>query len=100
MAHNFSPGSGKSEDPLTVIRSYVATAIQIGAPAYNGGDHRGCYEVYACTARMLLHMVNGADDARQVLRHALQRCATMPDVTEQAWTMRHAFDAVLGKDNN
>ena len=42
----------ESGDPLRVIRSYLALAIQIGAPAYNGGDHRGCYEVYACTARL------------------------------------------------
>jgi hypothetical protein len=49
---------------------------------------------------MVIHAVKGAEEARQVLRHALQRCATMPDVNEQAWTMRHAFDAVLGKDNN
>jgi hypothetical protein len=93
-------GPDKPEHPLTVIRSCLATAIQIGAPAYNYGDHRGCYEVYACTARMLLHTVEGADESKQVLRQALQRCATVAEVTEQAWIMRHAFDAVLGKDSN
>ena len=44
MALFLSPGNGKPADPLTVIRSYLALAIQIGAPAYNHGDHRGCYE--------------------------------------------------------
>jgi hypothetical protein len=87
-------------DPLLFLRAFLAQAIQIGAPAYNSGDHRGCYEVYACTARLLLQTVTGADDSKQVLRHALQRCATVVDVTEQAWIMRRAFDAVLGKDNN
>jgi hypothetical protein len=95
-----APGNGKPADPLGVIRSYLALAIQLGAPAYNQGDPRGCYEVYACTARMLLTAVEGADDARQRLREALERCSTEPDVDRQAWIMRHAFDAVLGKDDN
>ena len=32
--------------------------------AYNAVDHRGCYEVYACTARL---MVNTGRGARTVL---------------------------------
>ena len=62
--------------------------------------HRGCFEVYACTARLLLQAVEGAEEEKKLLRQALQRCATQFDVTQQAWTMRHAFDALLGKDNN
>ena len=91
------PGSGNGEqvDPVQVIRTYLALAIQIGAPAYNYGDHRGCYEVYACTARMLLRSVEGADEARERLRLALEQCSTVVDVNEQAWIMRHAFDAIL-----
>jgi hypothetical protein len=93
-------GPNGGGNPLELIRSYLALAIQIGAPAYNYGDQRGCYEVYVCTARLLLQMVEGPEDAKTVLRQALVRCATMPDVNEQAWTMRHAFDALLGKDSN
>jgi hypothetical protein len=91
------PGSGNGEqvDPVQVIRTYLALAIQIGAPAYNYGDHRGCYEVYACTARMLLQAVKGADDAKQKLKEALAECSTLADVNKQAWVMRHAFDAIL-----
>jgi hypothetical protein len=92
-----TPGNGARSDPLEVIRTYLAMAIQIGAPTYNGGDHRGCYEVYACTARMLLQAVQGAEDARKMLREALQECSTVVDVSRQAWIMRHAFDAVLGE---
>ena len=39
--------AGKKADPLDVVRTYLALAIQIGAPVYNHGDYRGCYEVYA-----------------------------------------------------
>lgn len=91
------PGSGNGEqvDPVQVIRTYLALAIQIGAPAYNFGDHRGCYEVYACTARMLLQAVKGAEDAKRKLKEALAECSTLADVNKQAWVMRHAFDAIL-----
>jgi hypothetical protein len=98
MAFSKSPGNGQPVDPLQVIRTYLAMAIQIGAPAYNHGDHRGCYEVYACTARMLLQAVEGAEEAKSRLREALERCSVVADVTEQAWVMRHAFDAVLGEE--
>src|SRR5262245_19004858 len=95
---SFTPGGGKPAEPLQVIRSFLSMAIQIGAPTYNLGDHRGCYEIYAATARMLLRAVQGAEDARTRLRQALESCATVLEVTEAAWIMRRAFDAVLGED--
>ena len=71
---------------------------RVGAePAYNLGDHRGCYDVYSCTARMLLRSVEGADDAKQRLPEALEQCSTQVDVNEMAGVMRHAFDATLGE---
>jgi hypothetical protein len=57
------PPRGAS-DALAEIRAWVAHAISLGAPADNHGDQRGCYEVYAATARLLLRSVRGADDAR------------------------------------
>jgi hypothetical protein len=97
MALSRGPGNGKPADPLEVIRAYLGMAIQIGAPAYNHGDRRGCYEVYACTARLLIHAIEGANEARSTLREALEECSTVADVDRQAWIMRHAFDAVLGE---
>jgi hypothetical protein len=90
----------KKPGSLQVIRSFLALAIQIGAPAYNQGDHRGCYEVYACTARLLLRAVEGAEGDKGVLKGALERCSTVSDVNEQAWIMRRAFDAVLDGSRN
>ncbi len=83
--------------PMNVVRSYLALAIQIGAPAYNQGDQRGCYEVYACVARYLLKTIrgDGAGAATQVLAEALERAALEVDVNEQAWIMRRAFDKLL-----
>jgi hypothetical protein len=102
MAEFDSTESGANADPASVVRTYLALAIQIGAPSYNQGDHRGCYEVYACTARMLLRAIKGADAEKKVLKRALEHCPTMNDVNDQAWAMRHAFDSLLGKasENN
>jgi hypothetical protein len=80
------------------VRVLISMAVQIGAPAYNLGDHRGCYEVYATTARLLLQVAADADAERQILRAALQHAAVVPDATEQAWVLRRAFDAILTGD--
>lgn len=81
--------------PIAAVRAYLSLAIRVGAPAYNAGDHRGCFEVYACAARYLIHSVKGADAATNALAAALHRCATEVDVNTQAWVLRRAFDAVL-----
>lgn len=94
-----SSDAEEAPDPSSVVRTYLTLAIQIGAPSYNCGDHRGCFEVYACTARMLLKALKGADAEKKVLKRALERCATATDVNEQAWIMRHAFDDLLGQDS-
>jgi hypothetical protein len=90
--------NGKPKDPLEFMRSYIGLAISIGAPSYNLGDHRGCYEVYACTARLLYQGVTGAEEARQTLRDALEKCSLRSDVNEMAWIMRRAFDSILGEE--
>lgn len=82
------------EDLLQGIKSVIESAISIGAPAYNTGDQQGCYEVYACTARMILATMNPPDAVVQKLREALNACSRLDDPNEQAWTMRHAFDAI------
>jgi hypothetical protein len=90
-----NPGNGKHSDPLAVIRYFLSTAITIGAPAYNHGDRRGCYDVYACTARLLLNTIQGAESSKLILREALEKSSIVPDVDQQAWIMRHAFAAIL-----
>ena len=84
------------DDPLEAMQRFIELAISIGAPAYNLGDHQGCFDVYSCTARMILATVAGADAARVPLQQALDQSATHADCNKQAWAMRHGFDAVLG----
>jgi hypothetical protein len=101
MRHGFdavlgSAGVGAAPLAPGEVRQLLAMAIQIGAPAFNLGDSRGCYEVYACTARLLLHGANVADEIKDRLRKALEEASIVPDAARQAWILRHAFDAILG----
>ncbi len=101
MRHGFDAVlgiGGASGPPLALgeVRQLLAMAIQIGAPAFNLGDSRGCYEVYACTARLLVHSATVPNEVKDRLRKALEEASVIPDVARQAWVMRHAFDAILG----
>jgi len=87
-------------DPEDTIRTMLTAAIQVGAPVYNSGDQRGCYDIYAAVARMLLRVVHGPEDETDTLRGALQEAALEPDVEEQAWIMRRAFDHILGEEED
>ena len=75
------------------MRLMISMAMQLGAPAYNLGDHRGCYETYACCARLLSRTAPEA--AAAGLRDALTAAAVELDVSEQAWILRRAFDALI-----
>ena len=92
-------GSGESVPPQQ-LRVLLSMAIAIGAPAYNGGDHRGCYDVYACTARLLVNTPAAPDTMRDALRTALAEASIVPNVTRQAWIMREAFNALLGEEES
>ena len=90
-----SAGRAKPRISVRDVRVLISMAVQIGAPAYNLGDHRGCYEVYATTARLILQVAPDAAREREVIRTALQTAAVVTDATEQAWVLRRAFDAIL-----
>jgi hypothetical protein len=77
------------------IRAALQQAISVGAPTYNSGDHRGCYEIYAATARLVVANYPGGEEAKQRLQVALEQCSQLDDPNEQAWAMRHAFDSIL-----
>jgi Transmembrane protein 43 len=73
----------------------IGRAIEIGAPVYNSGDLRGCYEIYAATARLIVKTFDGGRSAKKRLQKALDQCSQLNDADKKAWAMRHAFDAIL-----
>lgn len=72
----------------------IRSAITVGAPLYNAGDHAGCARVYRETASSLLQLAARADVRTAMtarLELALER-ATGLDPTGAAWELRYAFD--------
>ncbi len=72
----------------------ISMAISKGAPTYNSGDHEGCYNTYKQTADKILEECKVEGVCRE-LRSAFEAVAKQLDPTKCAWTMRHAFDAIL-----
>lgn len=77
------------------VKAYLAMAVGVGAPAFNLGDHRGCYEVYATAARLLVNSAAVPDAVKTPLKAALEKASTLPGVSRQVSVMREAFDALL-----
>ena len=90
-------GNGESLPPQQ-LRMVLSMALALGAPAFNAGDHRGCYEVYACAARLLVNTPATPDPMKDALRAALTAACVVPNVTRQAWIMRETFDGLLGRE--
>jgi len=60
------PQSGMS------VTDTIGNAISMGAPTYNMGDHRGCYEIYRRTAQSLMARDNLAGTDRMALSSGLR----------------------------
>ena len=93
----------KGEGGTTTGMSYkdacseISAAIDFGAPAYNKGDHKGCYERYRAAGEKILKNCS-LKGVQQEFRSAIELADKQPSFTKQAWTMRHAFDAILCGD--
>ncbi len=75
----------------------ITQAITLGAPAYNRGDHDACYAGYRAAAEEIVATAQGRDgcaDLADLLAAALEKAAPLGS-TQGAWTLRHAFDAIL-----
>lgn len=90
---------------LAMAHSLIDAAIQIGAPAFNAGDVRGCVTVYWATALTLVEAPLSQRNLRltQALT-PLRQAITAPQAAigaderalrDYAWMLRHAFDEVL-----
>ena len=77
--------------------STISAAIETGAPTYNKGDHKGCFETYKAAGEKIVEQCS-LSGVRQEMRSALELAEKQPTYTKQAWTMRHAFDAILCGD--
>lgn len=55
------------------VTDALTTAISMGAPTYNMGDHAGCYNIYSRTAQSVLSRPMVSNTDREVLVDGMRR---------------------------
>ncbi len=77
-------------------RKLVELAIERGVPLFNAGQTEACKAVYEVTAEALVNMPASmlTTNDRDKLTGALAEIKDQTSAREQAWTLRHALDAV------
>uniref|UniRef100_A0A7S2BSK7 NADH:ubiquinone oxidoreductase intermediate-associated protein 30 domain-containing protein n=1 Tax=Haptolina brevifila TaxID=156173 RepID=A0A7S2BSK7_9EUKA len=73
----------------------ITTAISVGAPLFNNGDHAGCAAVYSSALAELTNLAPAAFQPR-VLEGINAATASRND-NDRAWALRHALDDVLAR---
>lgn len=93
------PPSGDKEQASSSkeARKMIEMAINSGASQFNHGNHSATEAIYKITAKALMMMPAGsvAKEDRTRLANAMKKTAHTPCSTSNAWTYRHAFDAML-----
>ena len=77
-------------------RKLVELAIERGVPLFNAGQSEACKAVYEVTAEALVSMPVSTltTNDREKLTGALAQIKDQTSARVQAWTLRHALDAV------
>jgi tetratricopeptide (TPR) repeat protein len=89
----------KKKATLGLVQQSILLSISYGAPAYNAGDHAGCFRFYAATADALVTAFAEENSATPSgwralsdLKAARDRTSKNANADHNAWTMRYAFD--------
>ena len=93
--HDLSLLAGCSDASLQTIADRIEAAISVGAPAYNQGNHEGCYRAYAAAAVAIDHEVKDCARPRAALLAGVRKADKLAGFDGKAWAMRDAFDGVL-----
>jgi hypothetical protein len=93
--HPLSLLEGSAVAGLEATTVVITGAIRAGAPAYNEGNIKKCFDVYAQTARQLIDARTDCPGVQQALKAGLSRAQSMGDVDHQAWALRDTFDGLL-----
>jgi serine protease Do len=93
--HELSLLAGCSDASLHLIADRIQVAISVGAPAYNEGNHEGCYRAYASAAVAIDHEVKECAGPREALLAGVRKADKLVSFDDKAWAMRDAFDGVL-----
>lgn len=93
------PALAASRGPVDpVVAQLASKAIEMGAPLFNQGNHAACAAVYEMAAEAMMLMPGGTMTAgnEKMLQAAMQQVRRSHSPTENAWTLRRAFDTMMG----
>jgi hypothetical protein len=76
-------------------RVILNDAVNTGAPLYNRGDHRGCYQVYRGALQSVLPLLRHRPGLRADIAASLREAHRQRSANDQAWTLRRAIDRTL-----
>jgi hypothetical protein len=80
---------------LHLVRRGIGDAIAVGAPLYNQGNHRACYQIYQGAASDIENRLpRGCVGPKRTLAQGRSRAAGLDEPSEQAWAMRDVFDSL------
>jgi hypothetical protein len=71
-------------------------AIERGVPLFNQGHTDACKAVYEVAVEALANMPSTTAANRETITAALAKMKDQTSAKDQAWTLRHALDAVHG----
>jgi serine protease Do len=86
---------GCNADALRLVGRGIGEAIAVGAPLYNQGNHRACYQIYEGAASDIENRLPKACvGPKRTLALGRSRAAELDEPSEQAWAMRDVFDSL------
>jgi len=88
--------TGCNQESLALVGRGISDAVAIGAPLYNQGQHRACYQIYEGAASDIENRLpKSCSGPRRTLAHGRARAAALEDPSAQAWAMRDVFDSLV-----
>jgi serine protease Do len=81
---------------LRMVGRGIGDAIAVGAPLYNQGNHRACYQIYQGAASDIENRLpKSCVGPKRTLAQGRSRAADLEEPSEQAWAMRDVFDSLV-----
>ncbi len=94
--HDVKLLDGCSTGDLKMVESRIDDAIDLGAPAYNGGDFLGCFVTYDDAAKDIeKKLPSSCKGPTKALEDGRKKARGKTTSADQAWAMRDAFDGLL-----
>jgi hypothetical protein len=94
--HTPAVWNGCDDKSVALVAHGISEAIAIGAPLYNEGNHRACFQIYQGAASDIENRLpKSCLGPKRALAQGRSRAAELDDPSAQAWAMRDAFDGLV-----